>query len=413
MATSLRSCRICQSQVLESFIPFAGLSLAASRSQVIHRALHPQKVVGTTSKYCSRSFHTTLARHEAPQRSDAQESLSAPVTQRNADSPPLEQPSTSTTDASIPWYLRVSTPTPPTPQNLPNPALQDLPPLPIDPPSILQPILAHLSLSVGLDALTLLDLRGLTPPSALGSNLIMILGTARSEKHLNTSADRFCRWIRSTYKLRPYADGLLGRNELKLKLRRRNKKLKLAQSVGNTMFDADKGYDDGITTGWICCNLGSVDSAAVPEVESQQDGTQATAVGDDSTGMNTSAGPHQVFSQKDQERPLEDEDEYSNPSDEEFTYRGFGNASMAPKIVVQMFTEQKRAEMDLEGLWEARIKRRDAKEERQDRLFETSVIEKEIQTPGVRRVDGEEEDEAFESSIEGRDFEPMRGRVSR
>lgn len=195
-----------------------------------------------------------------------------------------------------------------------------------------------------------------------------------------------------------------------MKLRRRNKKLKLAQSVGNTMFDADRGYDDGITTGWICCNLGSVDSALVPEDETRAD-AQKTEVGDGDSV--TAAGVHPVFSPKDQERPLEDEDEYSNPSDEEFTYRGFGNASMAPKIVVQMFTEQKRVEMDLEGLWEARIRRRDAKEERQDRLFETSVIEKEIATPGVRRVDDEEDtDTTFEGQGD-REFEPMERRAPR
>lgn len=176
------------------------------------------------------------------------------------------------------------------------------------------------------------------------------------------------------------------------------------------MFDADRGYDDGITTGWICCNLGSVNSATFPETESQED-AQMTGVSDGDSV--TAAGVHPVFSAKDQERPLEDEDEYSNPSDEEFTYRGFGNASMAPKIVVQMFTEQKRVEMDLEGLWEARIRRRDAKEEKQDRLFETSVIEKEIATPGVRRVGDEDDlDTAFESQDE-RDFEPMERRVRR
>lgn len=247
----------------------------------------------------------------------------------------------------------------------------------------------HLSISTGLDALTILDLRDLTPPSALGSNLIMIIGTARSEKHLNTSADRFCRWIRSTYKLRPYADGLLGRNELKLKIRRRNKKLKLARSVGNTLYDAEKGYDDGITTGWICCNLGSVDSAELPQDENNEVVEEGRCTHENSadTVEQTPSEPYKIFSAKDQERPLEGEDEYSNSSDQEFVYRGFGSVSTSPKIVVQMFTEQKRAEMDLEGLWEARIKRRDEREEKKDRLFETSLIEEEIETPGVRRLD--------------------------
>lgn len=184
--------------------------------------------------------------------------------------------------------------------------------------------------------------------------------------------------------------------------------MKLAQSVGNTMFDADRGYDDGITTGWICCNLGSVDAAVIPDDEIQEDQLQASATEEGhSTAIESAASLHQIFSTKDQERPLDDEAEYSNPGDDDFTYRGFGDVSMAPRIVVQMFTEQKRAEMDLEGLWEARIKRRDEKEEKSDRLFETSILEKEIETPGVRRVDGEQTEEPFESDFEGTGFQPM------
>lgn len=189
--------------------------------------------------------------------------------------------------------------------------------------------------------------------------------------------------------------------------------MKLAQSVGNTMFDADRGYDDGITTGWICCNLGSVDAAIIPEDEAQDIETQTGSIEDgSSSGTEVSAGLHQIFSPKDQERPLDDEAEYSNPSDDDFTYRGFGETSMAPKIVVQMFTEQKRAEMDIEGLWEARIRRRDAKSEDADRLFETSILEREIETPGVTRVDGEQEEEGGSRS-DDTGFKPMYAKTSR
>lgn len=203
----------------------------------------------------------------------------------------------------------------------------------------------------------------------------MIIGTARSHKHLNTSADRFCRWLRSTYKLRPYADGLLGRNELKLKLRRRNRRLKLAQSVGNTTaIGAEDGvgkYDSGITTGWICCNIGAV-------------GEPTPADNIDHTADASDEVEHAVLSAKDQERILEDEEaEYINPAEDDFKYRGFGSVSNAPRIVVQMFTEDKRLEMDLEGLWESRIQRREKKEERRDQefaeqLFETGRIEEEL-----------------------------------
>jgi hypothetical protein len=131
----------------------------------------------------------------------------------------------------------------------------------------------------------------------------MIVGTARSEKHLHVSADRFCRWLRSTYKLRPYADGLLGRNELKLKMRRKNRRTKLLANVG--AVTKDDNVDDGIRTGWICVRVGRVEPAAGGEV--------TTKVGQD--------------------------------------FVGFGENDRYITIVVQMFTKEKRVDVDLEGLW--------------------------------------------------------------
>ena len=174
----------------------------------------------------------------------------------------------------------------------------------------------------------------------------MLVGTARSVKHLNVSADRFCRWCRSNYKLRPYADGLLGRNELKLKLRRKARRLKLAQSVGNTL---EAYRDDGITTGWVCVNVGAVDEAVIEGAprELQEEGEDAEA----------------------------QEEQYENPDD---GYIGFGSRSTAPRIVVQMFTEDKRADMDLEGLWEVRASRRAYKEEKADAEAERTNLRHDI-----------------------------------
>lgn len=166
--------------------------------------------------------------------------------------------------------------------------------------------------------------------------------------------------------------------------------MKLAQSVGNTtMFGADgKKDDDGITTGWICCNLGDV--SLPEELETQLANERANSE------------THQMYSPKDQERILDDEEaEYKNPSDDEFKYRGFGSSSTGPRIVVQMFTEPKRLEMDLEGLWENRLKRRDDRalkrdeeflmqKEEMDEYFETSRIEEEIERPISRDDRGAE-----------------------
>ena len=50
----------------------------------------------------------------------------------------------------------------------------------------------------------------------------------------------------------PDADGLLGRNELKLRLKRKAKKQRL---VGPRHADE---ADDGVRTGWVCVNVGEV-----------------------------------------------------------------------------------------------------------------------------------------------------------
>ncbi|KAL9113052.1 MAG: hypothetical protein Q9227_002664 [Pyrenula ochraceoflavens] len=227
--------------------------------------------------------------------------------------PPTEAINPATAIANVPWYLQVQPPI-----AAPKPAdVQALPPLPEIPPPILQPILHQLYNEIGLDDLSLLDLRKFDPPPALGASLIMLLATARSVKHLNHSADRFCRWLRSEYKLSPHADGLLGRNELKLKLRRKARRAKLASSVGRPV---DPSSDDGINTGWICVNVGVVDG-----------------------------GPEYARERDERAKRLEG-----------FT-TGFGIQEDGPRIVVQMFTEEKREEVNLEGLYDVRAMRREKK----------------------------------------------------
>ncbi|THC99993.1 hypothetical protein EYZ11_000572 [Aspergillus tanneri] len=146
----------------------------------------------------------------------------------------------------------------------------------------------------------------------------MIIGTARSVKHLNVSADRLCRWLRSTWKLSPYADGLLGRNELKIKLRRKARRARIASQTGAMVDDKD----DGITTGWICVNAGVVEKGPVPQQEMQN-------------------------------------------------FEGFGHITGDTRVVVQMFTEEKRAEVDLEVLWQKTLDR--DKREKQKRAEVTST----------------------------------------
>ncbi|KAL9008335.1 MAG: hypothetical protein Q9173_006528 [Seirophora scorigena] len=188
-------------------------------------------------------------------------------------------------------------------------------------------MLEHISVDLGLDDLYLLDLRDIDPPPALGANLMMIIGTARSEKHLHVSADRFCRWLRTTHKLSPYADGLLGRGELRLKLKRKNRRARMLNSVGAS----DSGNtDDGIRTGWVCVNIGLIED-------------------------NRNAAQESMDQQDDD-------------------YVGFGGGSSDVRMVVQMLTEEKREELDLELFWQQALGRYIRKRDRIAKAGEESSL---------------------------------------
>ena len=213
--------------------------------------------------------------------------------------------------AITPWYLQVDDTLPSPTQTLPKRSW--LPELPEKSPVLLQPILEYMSIDLGLDALSVLDLRKLDPPSGLGSNLLMVLATARSEKHLHVSADRFCRWLRASHQMSPYADGLMGRGELKVKLRRKTRRAKLLSSVGSSEMI---NMDDGLRTGWICVNVGVVETGE--------------------SALEICRDPK--------------------------TYVGFGGQSGGAKLVVQMMTGEKREELELEELWGGMLARQEKRE---------------------------------------------------
>lgn len=359
-------CLACQSTVLEAFTAAAGVPIRYNPRPSSIKPVPYAIAQRRPSSYSRRLLFNTKPQtqnHASPDDSTTPAS-GTPVPSSKPDQP-----------SSLPWYLQVETPTPPA-SSLPLAQVQELPPLPPHPPSILQPILSHLYETAGLDNLTLVDLRHLQdPPPALGANLIMLICTARSVKHLNVSADRFCRWLRSEYRLRPYADGLLGRQELKLKLRRKARRLRLAQSVG--ALEREQAVDDGITTGWICVNLGQVPQQLVarsesPALEAVQDGSGGDHVDvevDDRYRNQTitrELAPEEGVSREMEfgavtgDMPSEAESNSEQDAVDGF-YIGFGSRSTDPRIVVQMFTQERRAEIDLEGLWDIRTIRRAVK----------------------------------------------------
>ncbi|KAJ4424063.1 ATPase synthesis protein 25 mitochondrial [Gnomoniopsis sp. IMI 355080] len=204
-----------------------------------------------------------------------------------------------------PWYLQEEPPRHPTLV----PELQPLPEIPQNTPAILGDLVKCLAEDMGLDDLNLMDLRSLDPPAALGPSLIMLFGTARSERHLHISAGRLKSWLRKKG-LNAHADGLIGRKDFKIALRRRQRKAKL---LGTTPSPAESG----LTTRWICMNLGTIEYQSTDEM------------------------------------PLESENG---------TMSGFGvRQTGGTTIVVQMFTESKRKELELETLWSRILARRSNK----------------------------------------------------
>jgi hypothetical protein len=290
-ATACPNCRV---SILRSFASLAGPPVRTP--QISARLHHP-------SSYSSARFSSKVTQEDGTHGNvnEARDRIRGAEDDEEVEEVP-KMDDESLEGPGVPWYLQVNT-SQRSPQLLSE--RQRIPDLPESPPPILQPLLQQLSIDLGLDNLSLLDLRKLDPPPALGANLMMVIGTARSEKHLHVSADRLCRWLRSTYRLRPDADGLLGRNELKLKFRR---KLRRAKLLGST---AEDNGDDGVRTGWICVDVGAVESSG----------------------------------------PVTD----GEPEPESFV--GFGRRTDGVRLVVQMLTEEKREESDLEKLWGGILKR--------------------------------------------------------
>ena len=193
------------------------------------------------------------------------------------------------------------------------------------------------------------------------------------------------------------------------------RRMKLKASAGGVDVGRGLGSDDGLTTGWVCVSLGEV-----PEAESGENLQPDTAAAESarrspssssSSPLPPNESPEAAAStdpsssgpqsqRKAQERPESDEEEYANPPRprEEFVYAGFGDVSTAPRVVVQMFTADKRVEMDLEGLWGNRFAR-ERKREEMDGVGEMEMeMEMEMEVGAGERV---------EMGLAGRDGEAV------
>ncbi|ORY02068.1 hypothetical protein BCR34DRAFT_574472 [Clohesyomyces aquaticus] len=329
LVSSRAGCHGCRTAIVRCFLsPTARTSLAPSRLPL--RRTAPARCFASTPARSGDSnrqlpLPAEYRRYGREEPGISVDRLEEPGTQEE-----LAFPEEKHIDAvPVPWYLQAQRERDRSRTWHPVPTRELIPDLPIHPPPLLPEILHYISISLGLDDLLLLDLRHLDPPPALGSKLIMIIGTARSEKHLHVGADAFCRWLRKNHGLKPQPGGLLGRQELKIKMRRKAKRMRLLANAGGQ--EPEGAIDDGIRTNWICCSVGRIP-----------------------------AHHHDV----------------SGAKHEKFI--GFRTDVAYVNLVVQMFTEEKRAEIDLESLWGGVVKTHERENKRADeKLQELEVDEEE------------------------------------
>ncbi|KAH6894550.1 ATPase synthesis protein 25, mitochondrial [Thelonectria olida] len=300
--TAALACRQCQSAILRAVVT---RPISTSFRALPQRQTRPLPIL--TQRFFSQERVAEPTEKKAPDTLSASEEV-------------IESTSSSQPE-DVPWFLEVEPPT-----HAPSQHAVELPKIPEDAPAVLEPMMKYVFEDMGLDDISLLDLRDIDPPAALGPNLIMLFGTARSERHLHISSGRFVRWLKRNHKINARADGLIGPGELRTKLRRLRKKAKLMGT--NTAIIP--GGDNGISTGWVCVNFSS-DGHKSGEVES---------------------------------------------FDESGRFSGFGAPLTGTTIVIQCMTEARRHELDLEALWQAVLKKnlQDANKIKDGRLMDKEEL---------------------------------------
>ncbi|CAM1503295.1 Fc.00g080710.m01.CDS01 [Cosmosporella sp. VM-42] len=277
------SCRQCQSAIFRAVLSrpaatgFRSLPRQQARLPILTRRLFSQE--------------------RQPEEATEKDTESTKLLEEAVKSKDIES-----SNGDVPWFLEVEPP-----RHAPSQHQVTLPKIPEDAPDFLEPMIKYVYEDMGLDEISLLDLRELDPPAALGPHLIMLFGTARSERHLHVSSGRFVRWLRREHDISARADGLIGPGELRTKLRRLRKKAKLMGT--NTAIIP--GGDNGISTGWVCVNFGSNGEGSGESVNFDESGR----------------------------------------------FSGFGATRTGTTIVIQCMTESRRQELDLENLWQGILKR--------------------------------------------------------
>ncbi|KAF5697652.1 ATPase synthesis mitochondrial [Fusarium globosum] len=314
-AAAALSCRQCQSAIIRAVVSRPATSSFRSLPQTTSRRL--PLATPATRFYSDVKVNETIIEKES----------STPVPPSDALNSELDAAEEAEDPEDVPWFLEVEPPRHPENQH----AVQ-LPKIPEGAPEVLEPMVKYIFEDMGLDEISMLDMRDLDPPAALGPNLIMLFATARSERHLHIASGRFVRWLRKNHNISARADGLIGPGELRTKLRRLRKKAKLMGT--NTAIIP--GGDNGISTGWVCVNFSS-----------NSDNVDEAAKLDDSG-----------------------------------RFSGFGAPQTGTTVVIQCMTESRRAELDLESLWQTVLKKslRENKQARGEKISSPEELDELLAT---------------------------------
>ncbi|KAL2760281.1 hypothetical protein ACRALDRAFT_2024301 [Sodiomyces alcalophilus JCM 7366] len=298
--TTAFSCLQCRTLVLRAFSSAAFPAAATQFPRRIGRTIQ-RPDLGQPRQFMNTATTRSAVDVDGVRSDKKDGQVSGAVSQQPVDATTESPAEIKQGDTDTPWYLQVEPPL-----HAPVEHIQTLPDIPEGSPPIVEPLVNFVYQEMGLDDLSLLDLRSLDPPPALGPNLLMLFGTARNERHLHVSSSSLVKWLRNDHRIDASADGLVTPGELRTRLRRLRKKAKL---LGTNAVVT--GGDDGITTGWICVNLGTI-------------------------GLET----HEAAR-----------------FDDDGRLSGFGGPVLGTTIIVQVMTESRRAELNLEELWTKQLRK--------------------------------------------------------
>ncbi|ODQ67812.1 hypothetical protein NADFUDRAFT_76206 [Nadsonia fulvescens var. elongata DSM 6958] len=128
---------------------------------------------------------------------------------------------------TIPWYMRKKSENAARQQEV---KIQKYMPaiLPENAPAELKPLLKFMISELGVEDIKVFDLRNNEEPMAFGGNSITILANGKSDRHLIKAGLGLHKWVKETYEVVPYTEGIIRKGAMLLTQRRLKKKAKKA-----------------------------------------------------------------------------------------------------------------------------------------------------------------------------------------